>query len=154
MGIFDWLRGDDAEVEGSGMSRRDFFARFAGGGADDTLLPEPPRDPDVRHAFHVAGFPFYDGPVLVPVLRVGMALDLVPEPGHPSDPNAIRIQRKRDHLGYVPADLAEEIGVLLKKGEALRCRVARISPNAELAKVLEVEVLGEESGSRSQESGA
>lgn len=143
MGIFDWLIGSGSQGQESGMSRRDFFARFAGRGADDAPAAAPPRDPRVLHSFHVAGFPFYDGPVLVPVLRVGMEFDLVPEPGHPTDPDAIRIQWKRDHLGYVPPDLSAEVRKLLKEGPAMRCRAGRISPNAELAKVLEVDLVKE-----------
>lgn len=147
MGILDWLKGDGgAKEEPPGMSRRDFFARVAGRGAAglDVEADAPATtDPSVLHRFHVAAFPFHDGPVLVPVLREGMELDLVPEAGHPTDPDAIRIQRKRDHLGYVPAELSSGIRALLDEGATLVCRVSKVSPNAELAKVLEVEVARE-----------
>lgn len=143
MGIFDWLKsGQKPATVPSEISRRDFFARVAGRTEPaPPPSPSPPPDPAVLHTFHVAGFPYHDGPVLVPTLRVGLEFDLVPEPGHPTDPSAIRIQWKRDHLGYVPPDFSGGVRALLDQGIRLRCRASRVSPNAELAKVLEVEIL-------------
>ncbi|MQA89473.1 MAG: hypothetical protein GEU90_04450 [Gemmatimonas sp.] len=142
MGILDWLnpRGDESG-ERPGLSRRDFFARVVGRSGEAAEQQRPAaRDPNVLHVFHVDGFPFYDGPVLVPVLRPGTNFELVPETGHATDPNALRIQWKRDHLGYVPAELAEELRALLAGGVKLVCRAVRVSPNVELSRVLEVEV--------------
>jgi hypothetical protein len=141
--IFEWLRGpQQPEEEASGISRRDFFARVAGrdqeGGQSSTA---PPPDPRVLHTFFVAAFPFHDGPVLVPILRVGEEFKLAPEPAYSPDPTAVRIERGRDHLGYVPADLTEDVLTRLKAGEDLVCRAKLVDPAAELPRVLSVEIV-------------
>jgi hypothetical protein len=141
MGIFDWLKGEPDPPSDAGLSRRAFFARVAGAGAE-AVSPPPPAGADdgPGRSFFVAGFPFHDGPVLVPILRLGLEFDLVPEPEHPSDPHAIRIMWGRDHIGYVPAPLNEGVRQKLAEGTRFVCRVVEVSPSAELARVLRVEL--------------
>jgi hypothetical protein len=155
MGILDWLRsatvGDD---ESAGMSRRDFFARVAGRAEPvpepDPLQPEQPvtqepdappePDPSVLHTFHVARFPYHDGPVLVPILRSGDIYRLAPEPPYSREPTGLRIERGRDLLGFVPDDIVEDLLTRVKAGQELECRAVRVDPAVELQKVLLVEV--------------
>jgi hypothetical protein len=156
MGIFDWLKGEPEPPSDAGLSRRAFFARVAGAGAEAVSLPPGQDATDAGRSFFVAGFPFHDGPVLVPILRLGLEFDLVPEPLHPSDPNAIRIQWGRDHIGYVPAPLNEEVSGKLAEGTRFVCRVVEVNPSAELARVLRVELselLAPEGVQREQELG-
>lgn len=141
MGILDWLRSKEEEPtpSPSGMSRRDFFARVAGQGLPPAPEPPPP-DPDVLFTFHVARFPFHAGPVLVPILRPGLDFMLIPDPHHLTDPDAVKIQWGRDHLGYVPPEYSAEVRRRLKEGETLICRSVSVDPTAELPKVLRVEI--------------
>jgi hypothetical protein len=150
MKFFDWLlRRDRSEPPNTGLSRRDFFARVAGRnepGATVRSLPGAqagPAAPGVErlYTFPVAAFPYHDGPVLVPMLRVGMEFSLTPEPGHLTDPEAVRIEWRRDHLGYVPADRAADVRARLGRGERLICRASHIDPTAELSRVLTVEIV-------------
>ena len=55
------------------------------------MAASPLRDYDV-YLFPVAGFRFHDGPALLERIRVGMPVELVPEPDNPHDPRAIRVQ--------------------------------------------------------------
>lgn len=151
MRIFDWLRNREPPARpDKGLSRRDFFARVAGRQPAPETGPatEAPPDasastptPERLHTFTVAGFSYHDGPVLVPLLRPGIEFALAHEPGHPTDPDAVRIEWRRDHLGYVPTDLAGEVRARLQRGERLLCRASRVDPTADLARVLAVELL-------------
>jgi hypothetical protein len=142
MGLFDWLRPSAKPAQAPGeLSRRDFFARVAGRPAPPPPQPPPPKYAGgIVHSFHVAGFPYHDGPVLVPTLKPGMPLELAREPDHPTNPLAIRILLGKDHLGYVPPALSAEIADRLTRGERMLCRTVRVNPSAELARVLTVEI--------------
>jgi hypothetical protein len=144
MGLLDWLRGETpAEDVEAGLSRRDFFAKVAGRGAESAAPAEAPRNPEgpqVIRTFYVGGFPYYDGPVLVPHLRQDMELSLRVDPYHPTDPHYVWIEWGRDQLGYVPPEHSEHIRLLLNEGAKLRCRASRVNPTASLVEVLQVEV--------------
>jgi hypothetical protein len=141
--ILDWLRAPrQPEDEPSGMSRRDFFARVAGRDqTSEQSAAAPPSDARVLHTFFVAAFPYHDGPVLVPNLRVGEEFKLAPEPAYSADPTAVRIERGRDHLGYVPDDLTDEVLERLEAAEKIVCRAKQVDPAADLPKVLSVELV-------------
>jgi hypothetical protein len=147
MGLLEWLKGGGPpSPEPAGMSRRDFFTRVARPAGDERPAtppppPAPPSDPQRLHHFAVAAFPYHDGPVLVPMLKPGLEFRLVPEPTNFSDPNAVRIEWRRDHLGYVPAHLAADIRTRLANGERLSCVASRVDPAAELPQVLSVDIL-------------
>lgn len=153
MGIFDWLRSAGGrDDEASGMSRRDFFARVAGRAEPPSDTPPPAPvpaeqepaieedDPSVLHTFHVARFPYHDGPVLVPILRAGDVYRLAPDPPYSKQPTGLRIERGRDLLGYVPDDIVTDLLDRLEAGEELECRAVRVDPAVELQKVLLVAV--------------
>jgi hypothetical protein len=148
MSFLDWLRIPKRE-EPSGLSRREFFARVAGLEAAPADAPSPapappepePGQPRVLHRFAVAAFPYHDGPVLVPLLRAGQEFTLAAERNHPTDGTAVRVEWRRDHLGYVPPHLSEEIRGRMERGERLTCRAARVDPTAALPEVLTVEIL-------------
>ena len=125
------------------MSRRDFFARFAGRESGNGPAGDSPTAADhgVLQTFLVKGFPYHSGPVLVPILKAGDEYRLVPDPPHSRDPTAVRIERGRDLLGYVPDEHVAEILARLNEGEPLVCRAVRVDPAAELSAVLTVEVI-------------
>ena len=150
MNLFDRIRraaradaGQPAEPDDSGMSRRDFFARFAGREMESEPGEQTSPSPDagVLHTFLVKGFPYHSGPVLVPILRQGEEYKLTPDPPYSANPTAVRIERGRDHLGYVPDEHVAEILGLLKEGAQLVCRASRVDPAAELARILTVEIV-------------
>jgi len=163
MGIFDWLRGDpEAPREPAGISRRDFFARVAGRLPDTPAdeSPTPPGDGDhaenasahpddgetagglrVLHTFQVVNFPYYDGPVLVPILRAGDEYRIGVDPPYSRNPTGLRIERGRECLGTVPEDVFADVLPRIRAGETLVCRALTVDPAAELAKVLTVQIL-------------
>ena len=50
----------------------------------------------------LAGFQFYDGKALWDEMKTGDALTLVRERDNPHDANAVRVEWKGSHLGYIP----------------------------------------------------
>lgn len=53
----------------------------------------------------------------------GSRISLVPEPDNPHDPNAVAVYNEQETLqaGYVPADLAEEVGHLIEEDPDYEC---------------------------------
>lgn len=137
----DWLHPGRSREQGRDLSRRDFFARVAGRHNEAASLPgsEPgaPAADRLALSFHVGSFPYHDGPVLAPSLRVGESYDLILDPDREG---AIRIDRGRDVLGYVPPPHADEVRTLLDAGVPLLCVSTRVDPGADLACLLEVRV--------------
>jgi hypothetical protein len=131
------------------MTRRDFFARVTGrnlpqeSGRPSSGAPQhaTAQGEKTLHTFHVAEFEYHDGPVLVPTLKPGMEFALVPQSDHPTNPDAVRVERDKDHFGYVPPALSKEVRHRLQRGDKLLCRVARVNPTAELGRVLTVELV-------------
>ncbi|MDO4437305.1 MAG: HIRAN domain-containing protein [Coriobacteriaceae bacterium] len=88
---------------------------------------EPSRN---LFSFHIAGFQFYDGALVLSELKAGDALDLVPEPDNPHDSEAIAIKCKGVKLGYVPSDMNAPLAVMMHYGHAsvFECRVLQVAP--------------------------
>lgn len=99
----------------------------------------PVRDYDL-YLFPVAGFRFHDGPALLERIRVGMPVELVPEPDNPHDQRAIRVQAYGHHLGYVPRADNGPLGRLLAQGAPVRARVIGVRPDGESWDALRVAV--------------
>lgn len=120
---------DDLE----GTTRRGFFAYLL---ALFTVPALPPRAsatpaPSVTlGVFPVAGFRFHDGPEVIADLRVGDAVELVPEPHNPHDERAIRVQWRGAHLGYVPRRDNSVPASLLADGRHLRGTFTKVRPEA------------------------
>ena len=77
--------------------------------------------------FLIAGFQYHEGAEVLRKLKVGTKLDLVPEFDNPYDPNAIRIEYKGTHLGYVPRANNALLAQMLYYGhdDIVRCRVTQ-----------------------------
>lgn len=88
---------------------------------------EPSR---VLSSFHIAGFQYADGALVLGELRAGELLDLRPEPDNPHDPEAVAIYRGDVKLGYVPASETAQLSVLLHygHGDAFELRVQQVAP--------------------------
>jgi hypothetical protein len=86
--------------------------------------------------FAVAGFPYYHGPAMLPDLHCGEALALVPEPDNPHDADAIRIEARGQHIGYVPRSENGPMMRLLRQGASITGRIERVDPDQGLWRAL------------------
>lgn len=83
-------------------------------------------------SFHVAGFQYWDGALVLGDLKVGDALEIVPEPDNPHDANAIALRFGTVKLGYVPKECNELIALLSFYGhqDILEARVQQVDSEA------------------------
>lgn len=81
-------------------------------------------------SFHIAGFQYWDGALVLEQLKPGQQLDLVPEIENPHDTSAVAIYYQGVKLGFVPAEMNETISLLLHFGHVgvLECRVQQVAP--------------------------
>ena len=66
--------------------------------------------------FHVRGFQYWDGALVVNDLKTGSHLELRAEFDNPHDANAIALYFGGSKLGYVPADMNEELALMFFYG--------------------------------------
>ena len=66
--------------------------------------------------FHVAGISHRQDALQGPAFALGQPVRLIPEPGNPHDRNAIAVwdANGRAHIGYVPAELAAKIRLIIR----------------------------------------
>lgn len=64
---------------------------------------------------------------ILPTLDDGDVLTFVREPDNPYDKNAIKVICDYQHIGYVKADLAEEIAPLMDEGKTLKGCISEIT---------------------------
>jgi HIRAN domain len=88
----------------------------------------------------LAGYRYGEAAEVWPEMQVGDALDLVPEPGNPHDPNAVRVEWRGRKLGYVPQRQNAALAWGLERGTALRARVSRLADHPNPARRIEFEV--------------
>ncbi len=88
---------------------------------------EPSR---LIQSFHIAGFKFWDGALVLNELRAGDRLELVPEPDNPHDAEAVAIYRGSIKLGFVPAEHNATLSLMLHYGHAaaFELRVLQVAP--------------------------
>jgi hypothetical protein len=83
--------------------------------------------------FNIAGFTFYDGPIVFDQLKVGTELTLLPEPDNRYDPKAVAIYYSQHKLGFIPKGCNAEIFKLLTMGHnVFETRIQRIDPHAHM----------------------
>lgn len=92
------------------------------------IMYEPSRN---LLTFHVAGFQFHDGALVLSEIKVGDVLELVPEPDNPHDPDAVAVKFRGTMLGYVPAESAGPLAVMFHYGhkDAFECRAIQVAPD-------------------------
>jgi len=115
------------------MKRRDFIRRLPGilfALGMQHQLGESSSQSVLLNRFSIAGFRYYDGPRLLPYLKVGAPLRLEAQPDHPEDEFAVAIFWKRFQLGYVPRSDNRHISRMLQQGIALQCSVEAVNPDA------------------------
>jgi hypothetical protein len=88
----------------------------------------------------LAGYRYYQAPVLFELLQPGEALTLVREPHNPHDANAVRVDWRGHTLGYVPRRQNAALAWALDEGQPVEARIAqrRRHPNPRRRVELEV----------------
>jgi len=111
------------------MKRRSFFGWLFGGvgAAVATPLVGAPERTVVIQDSPLAGFPFYDGELILPSLKVGDELRLVREASNVHDHNAVAVFFHDDQLGYVPRAENTAVAQMLDRGERLEARISELS---------------------------
>lgn len=74
----------------------------------------------------LAGFQYYAGRALFPLMRVGDRLDLIREPDNPFDPKAVRVDWRGVQIGYAPRMDNVDLARLLDLGAALEARILQL----------------------------
>ncbi|HOT13998.1 MAG TPA: HIRAN domain-containing protein [Bacteroidales bacterium] len=79
--------------------------------------------------FNIAGFTYYDGPIVFNELKIGTELRLVAEPDNRYDPKAVALYFGEHKLGFVPRGENSPISKLLEQGyaEIFETRIQRIN---------------------------
>jgi|SRR5699024_1947014 len=90
--------------------------------------------------FYVAGFQYYDGPVLIDDIKVGEALSLVAVPTNKYDNFAVEVYNDATLLGHIPRTDNKHISRLLQQGVSLNCYVVEANVKQQPWKMLKVEV--------------
>ena len=84
---------------------------------------EPSR---VLLSFHIAGFQYADGALVLGDLKVGDKLSLCAERDNPHDPEAVAIYYGKTKLGYVPGNEVGPLSLMMYYGheDVFEARVA------------------------------
>lgn len=90
--------------------------------------------------FYIAGFRYYEGPVLIERMEPGESLRLVADPGNPYDKFAVEIHYRGRKLGYVPRTDNKHISRLLRQDIPLVCELTEAEPERETWKMARVSV--------------
>lgn len=88
----------------------------------------------------LAGYRYAEAAEVLPMLRLGDALQLVREPDNPYDANAVRVDWQGRRLGYVPRRSNAALAWGLDRGTALRARVSRLEAHPNPARRIELEI--------------
>lgn len=90
---------------------------------------EPSR---VLLSFHIAGFQYADGALVLGDLKVGDKLTLCAERDNPHDPEAVAIYYDDTKLGYVPGNEVGPLSLMMYYGheDVLRPAYSRLRPSA------------------------
>lgn len=88
---------------------------------------EPSR---VLLSFHIAGFQYADGALVLGDLKAGDKLALCAERDNPHDPEAVAIYCGKTKLGYVPGDEVGPLSLMMYYGheDVFEARVQQVAP--------------------------
>ncbi|NOX37314.1 MAG: HIRAN protein [Calditrichaeota bacterium] len=99
-------------------------------GFRELTAKEHPERGVLMNQFSIAGFQYYRGPALLPLMKVGERISLEVEPTNPHDEFAVKILYRGRQIGYVPRSDNRHISRLLQNGVPLVGRIAGIQPEA------------------------
>lgn len=87
-----------------------------------------------RHylATHVAGFTYWDGPIVFNNLRIGTELSLKIEENNKFDPYAVALYYGKNKIGFIPRGENEDIYKFCEQGwsNLFEVRINRFSPES------------------------
>ena len=88
---------------------------------------EPSR---VLLSFHIAGFQYADGALVLGDLKAGDKLTLCAERDNPHDPEAVAIYYGKTKLGYVPGNEVGPLSLMMYYGheDVFEARVQQVAP--------------------------
>lgn len=88
---------------------------------------EPSR---VLLSFHIAGFQYADGALVLGDLKVGDKLTLCAERDNPHDPEAVAIYYGKTKLGHVPGNEVGPLSLMMYYGheDVFEARVQQVAP--------------------------
>lgn len=129
----------------SGINRRGFLATIA---AASTLLFPGGRKAAAGTGralplcrCFIAGFPYHQGPALLPGLAPGQRLMLKREPANPHDPLAIAVHTvSGSKIGYLPRYINEIPATLMDRDCPLKAVIAHVAPSAPPWEAVEVKI--------------
>lgn len=83
-------------------------------------------------SFHIRGFQYWDGALVLDKLKAGNELSLCAEPDNPHDPQAIAVYYDDTKLGYVPAGETDFFSTMFFFGheDSFEARVVQVDPEA------------------------
>ncbi|MDR0725098.1 MAG: HIRAN domain-containing protein [Prevotellaceae bacterium] len=79
----------------------------------------------------IAGFTYYDGPVVFGQLQIGTPLRLVYEPENRYDPDAIVLYFEEHKLGFIPRNENKTLSLFFEQGygDIFEVYINRVSPD-------------------------
>ncbi|MDR1594270.1 MAG: HIRAN domain-containing protein [Prevotellaceae bacterium] len=79
----------------------------------------------------IAGFTYYEGPVVFKQLEVGTAVQLVAEQENRHDPNAIAVYFGKHKLGFIPRNDNKTLSIFFEQGysDIFVAYINRITPD-------------------------
>lgn len=88
---------------------------------------EPARQIDT---FYVAGFQYYDGAMVLGVMKAGDSVQFALEPDNPHDPEAIVLSCSGAKIGYVPKSANDALATMAFFGhaDAFEMRILQVAP--------------------------
>lgn len=95
----------------------------------------------------LAGFQYYAGRALFPLMRVGDPLSLRREPDNPYDPRAVRVEWFGVEIGYAPRADNVDLARLMDRGVAVSARILHLQKSRDPWKRVMLEIYVLEPGS-------
>ncbi|MGB0886017.1 MAG: HIRAN domain-containing protein [Chitinophagales bacterium] len=109
------------------------------------------KNKEYYKSFHLSGFTYYEGPLLMAKLQIGKKLKLKAEPENRYDENAVAIYFKKHKIGFVPKEKNYSISKLLKQGhEPFYVAIQQIDQNEHPERQIRVAVYIKQSENKKQ----
>ncbi len=130
------------------MERRNFFktifsaliTAIAGLNGMNLLRQDTRRMNTLLQKLPVAGFQFYDGEKVWPMLQPGSELQLVREPENKYDSQAVKVLWQNRQLGYLPRADNSAVSQMMDRGERVYATINRLQESQNPWERVEVEV--------------
>jgi hypothetical protein len=94
--------------------------------AHSALAAQSPQPRLILQTSPVAGFQYYAGRALFPLMQPGDALRLCREPDNPHDPKAVRVEWYGVQIGYAPRADNVDLARLMDRGVAVAGRILHL----------------------------